>query len=446
MNSLRNRLIALLLAGIAIAAVVTSYLVYLQAADEIGELYDAHLQQIATLLARQPSLDTWEDIDSAEVAGLEKLRGWEEEEFLIQIWTRDGKLVDSLPALDTPFQVPLQAATGLQFHNYGGFDWRVYRADGANHIVQVGQVDRPRAATIEQTSAYLLLPLILQIPLFLAVAWLAVRLGLLPLDTLSRELARRRPEALQPLSTEQLPQELQPLALSLNTLLQRLDDALQFQRGFVADAAHELRTPIFVLRLQMDALHRADSSEERAELIAALDRGIERATTLINQLLLIARAENAAYRQPSATLSLERLGLEALERHLPAARARGIDLGVKRLEDGELRAAPGDVEAVLDNLLANAIKYSSPDGRIDLSIHPEAGAIAMEIIDTGPGIPIAERERVFDRFYRVPGTTADGTGLGLAIVRALCERNGATIAIDSGADGRGTRVDIRWPA
>jgi two-component system OmpR family sensor kinase len=446
MTSLRGRLVALLLIGIVVAAAVTSYFVYLQANDEIGELYDAHLQQIATLLSRQANLNNWQDIASGELAGLEKLQGWEEEEFLIQVWNREGVLIDSLPNLEATYQVPLQAGAGLQFHTYAGFDWRVYRADGKDYIVQVGQLDRPRADTIEQTSLYLLLPLLLQVPLFLAVAWLAVRFGLLPLDSLSRELERRRPELLQPLSTERLPGELQPLVRSLNTLLQRLDTALQYQRNFVGDAAHELRTPISALRLQLDALRRADSNEERAEVMDALDTGIARASTLINQLLLIARAENAAYLQPAAALTLERIGAEALERHLPAARARSIDLGVRRLEEGLLRAAPGDIETVLDNLLGNAIRYSPEGSRIDLALYPRDGSITIEVADNGPGIPVAERERVFDRFYRLPDTTAPGTGLGLAIARTICERNGARIAISAGLEGRGTRFAVEWPA
>jgi two-component system OmpR family sensor kinase len=446
MKSLRGRLIALLLVWIAVAAATTSYLVYLQASDEISELYDAHLKQIATLLSRQANVNTWKDIASAEIAGADKLRHWQEEEFLIQVWSKDGALLDSLPNLEAQLQVPLQADAGLRFHTYAGFEWRVYRADGPNYIVQVGQLDRPRANTIEQTSIYLLFPLLLQIPLFLTVAWLAVRFGLLPLDLLSHELGERRPELLQPLPTEQLPTELQPLIGSLNILLQRLDTAQKYQRNFIGDAAHELRTPITALRLQLDALRRADSPAEKTEIVDALDAGIARASALINQLLLIARAENSDHLQPAVELSLERIGADALELHLPMARARAIDLGVRRLEQGTLRAAPGDIETVLDNLLGNAIRHSPAGSRVDLALYARDDAIAIEISDDGPGIPLAERERVFDRFYRLPGTVADGTGLGLAIVRTICERNGARIAIAAGHDGRGTRITIDWPA
>jgi hypothetical protein len=125
MKSLRARLVALLLVGIVVAAATTSYFVYLQATDEIGELYDAHLQQIATLLSRQANLNTWKEITTGELAGLEKLQGWEEEEFLIQVWSREGILIDSLPRLTAPYQVPLQPEPGLRFHTYAGFDWRV---------------------------------------------------------------------------------------------------------------------------------------------------------------------------------------------------------------------------------------------------------------------------------------------------------------------------------
>jgi two-component system, OmpR family, sensor kinase len=445
MKSLRGRLIALLLVGIVVAATTTAYLVYLQANDEISELYDAHLQQIATLLSRQANVNTWQDIIGDEMAGLAKLQHWEEEEFLIQVWSRDGKLVDSLPNLEAHYQVPLQAVNGLQFHAHAGFDWRVYRADGPNYIVQVAQLDRPRAATIQQTSIYLLFPLLLQIPLFIAVAWLAVRLGLQPVDSLSRELGERQPESLHPLSTRRLPGELQPLVRSLNSLLQRLAAALQYQRNFIGDAAHELRTPLTALRLQLDALRRADSVEERAEVVDALDAGIARASKLINQLLQIARAENADYLQPTTELSLERISAEAMERHLPEARTRAIDLGVRRLEAGTLHAPPGEIETVLDNLLANAIRYSPAGGRVDLALYRSGGMTTLEVSDNGPGIPVAERERVFERFYRLLGTAAEGTGLGLAIVKTICQRNGARITIDAGPAERGTRVQVQWP-
>lgn len=445
MNSLRIRILAIMLAGLLATVALTTFLVYLQAGDEIDELYDANLTRTAGMLARQLGDASWVPSDDVNLVSVRVLERWQEEDLLVQIWDRHGNLIESLPDLPASHAVPLQPTREPLSRAYGGFGWRLASSEGERYIVQVGQPERPRRATIAETSRALMMPLLIQMPIFLLVVWFAVYRGLLPLNILSRELARRGPESLQPVRSEGLPDELKPLVESLNALLNRLDIASQQQRNFISDAAHELRTPAAALRLQLDAYRRADSEEERSETIGQLDAGIRRLSMAIAQLLVFARSEWSQDQDSRVPMSLESVGREALERHLPVARHRGIDLGISQLDAGVLNASPGDVDIVLDNLLGNAINYSASGGRVDLAMSVRDGEVIVDVADDGLGIPVADREAVFRRFYRGLGSNVEGTGLGLSIVKAICDRYGARIEILDGLHGRGARFRIWWP-
>ena len=444
MNSIRRRLLHGLLLGIALSSALTGVLVYRHVRGELDELYNAHLQQLAGLLVAQ--LDGRAP-PAARTPAVGTAPAWSEEHYLIQTWERSGRLLDaSVPVagLDAA-SVPLQAAPGLHVRRLDHESWRIFRADGEHLLVQVAQPEHARRGAIGETSLSILLPLLLQMPLLVLLALGAVRRGLRPLDRLQRAIAQRQPEALTPLDSAAVAAELQPLVRTLNALLARLDRALQQQRHFVADAAHELRTPIAALQLQLDLLARAPGAAERERAQAELGRGIRRATELIGQLLAIARAEAPPAAAPDC-LALPACASAALERHLPTARARDIDLGVTRLEALHIRCAPAALDTVLDNLLGNAIRYTPPGGRIDLAIYRDGAHAAIEVCDTGIGIPAAERQRIFDRFYRVlEGNAGEGSGLGLAITKSLCERHGAEIAVTANPAGQGSCFRVSWP-
>jgi len=256
-------------------------------------------------------------------------RNWQEETYLIQLWDKQGRLHDAATAAssDLSAMIPLQPQAGFYRWQLDNQLWRIYRADGAHLIVQIAQPEAARSGVIKETSVRILLPLTLQIPLLVFCAWIAVGRGLLPLNQLSQAIAQRQPDALTPLNALSLPVDLQPLAHTLNALLERLDNALQQQRNFVADAAHELRTPLAALQLQLDLLRRADTPNDRAFTLVALSKGIQRATHLVQQLLQIARSETSFVDNIHADVQLHRVAAQAIERHLPAARARDIDLG-----------------------------------------------------------------------------------------------------------------------
>jgi two-component system sensor histidine kinase TctE len=313
------------------------------------------------------------------------------------------------------------------------------------------RVAENRAARGEITRQILLRMMLPQGLLILAAGlavWYAVGRALEPLSDLRREIESRSHRDLSALSEQQAPQEVQPLIRAMNELLQRLSLTLAAQQRFIADAAHQLRTPIAGLKTQTElALRQAPAGEVQATL-RQLRTAAEKTTRLVNQLLSLARAEPGAERALHLErLDLNRLAREATTEWVPRALERNIDLGF----DGPPQAAPvaGDpflLREMLSNLLDNAVRYTPPGGQVTVRVtHGADGGAVLSVEDNGPGIPEAERERVFERFYRVLGTGADGCGLGLAIVREIAQSHGARVALAPGANGCGTLVSIGFP-
>ncbi|HWA37531.1 MAG TPA: ATP-binding protein, partial [Burkholderiales bacterium] len=271
--------------------------------------------------------------------------------------------------------------------------------------------------------------------------------GLAPLERLQRALARRSHVDRGPVSAEGVPAEVRPLVSSINELLARLDRALTLQERFVADAAHQLKTPVAALRTQLDvALRERDPARLREGVEAALP-GLERLSRLASQLLTLARNEpDAAATVRFAPTDLDALGLEVATQWVPEALKRGIDLGFEGAGAPVLvQADAARLRELLDNLLDNAVRYSREGGRITVRVNA-APAPVLEVSDDGPSIPPEERERVFERFHRLLGTSRDGSGLGLAIAREIARLHGARIALGDDADGVGNTFSVAFPA
>jgi two-component system OmpR family sensor kinase len=283
--------------------------------------------------------------------------------------------------------------------------------------------------------------------------WLIIAQGLKPLQRVAAAVASRSPTALEPLAEHELPSEVQPLVRALNALLERLREALFAQRTFIADAAHELRTPLTAVHLQAQLAERAATDTERRAALADLKSGLERATRLSEQLLTLAREEPGVAERPVAPIDLHALARDVIRELAPLAGAKSIDLGL--IEPSAPWGRPivsGDAAALstlVSNLIDNAVRYCPARGRVDVSTARDADRVVLTVRDTGPGIPPAERSRVFDRFYR--GAHAEsgserGSGLGLAIVKRIAERHGAEIVLGEGIDGTGLGVTVRFPA
>jgi two-component system OmpR family sensor kinase len=431
--SIRGRLLAWLLGALVVAGLMMGYAAYRRAHQDLDELLDYQLQQLAFSLSRQ------------SVANVPVVPGMPlpEPDFITQVWDRDGVLMFySRPN----FAIPMRPRPGFSNMDWNGQSWRVFtQLDGAR-IIQVAHPLRLRREMAADFARRAVLPLLALLPLLAVVIWVVVGRALTPLSSISTALRSRTAAALEPLPQENLPEELVPLVGSLNDLLQRLQHALESQRQFVGDAAHELRSPLTAVQLQLSLLKRASDADERAAAIERLERGVHRSNRLVQQLLTLARQDPEA---PDATLDevdVDQLARELVSDYEPQA---ALNRQALRLKTEPVRVR-GDREALrvmLSNLIDNALRYTPADGSVTVRIVRESADAAIEVEDTGPGIAAEQRARVFDRFYRVPNATADeGSGLGLAIVKRVVDRHAGSVTLDDAATGRGLKVSVRLPA
>ena len=430
-----------LLLGLAAVAVLASVATYFDTKREIGELFDLQLKQLAystriddLLRGRQPSVSG---------PGADRSNGVAE--IVTQIWDRDGVLVYySRPGTG----LPVPATEGFSDVMQNGHAWRVYTHVEGRHALQVAHALDERREIAAQSALRTLLPLAALIPFLGVLIWYAVGRGLRPLETMSHAVSRRQPDAMAPLAETGLPEELRPLAGSLNALLARLSDALNAQRRFTADAAHELRTPLAALKLQVELVERATNDTARATALAELEDGVDRASHLVEQLLTMARLEPEALAKNFGDCDLVSLAKEVIVARAPLAADRRIDLGLAREARVRVRGDMASLSMLLANLLDNALRYTPEGGRIDVAVDDESGHAVLTVADTGPGIPAIDRERVFDRFHRGAnaGPEQTGSGLGLSIVKRIADAHGATITLDAAGDGQGLVVRVQFPA
>ncbi|MGH8700737.1 MAG: sensor histidine kinase, partial [Burkholderiales bacterium] len=314
-------------------------------------------------------------------------------------------------------------------------------------LIQVAERVTARDEFARQILVGMVLPQAILILLAGIAVWYGVGRGLAPLAALRREIESRSHRDLSALPEEQAPREVRPLIRAMNDLLARLGTAIANQQRFIADAAHQLRTPIAGLKTQTELALRQSQPGNVPDTLRQLQTATEQATRLVNQLLSLARAEpGAKLGHTVARLDLARLARDATTEWVPRALARRIDLGY----DGEEGAAwiEGDsflVHDMLGNLLDNAIRYTQQGGHVTLRVAAAVDAVVLSVEDNGPGIPESERERVFERFYRVLGAGSEGCGLGLAIVREIALSHGADVTLGAGAGGQGTLVRVAFP-
>jgi len=443
MSSIRVRLLVSLLALLLLAAAAMGAVTYRNVLGQAEALFDYQLEQMALSLRDQGEIAAAQ-ADSLADAKLD---------FVVQIWTDDGR---NIYASQPHTSLPARALLGLATVNVDGRAWRTYSVATHERVIQVAQPVEIRQRLAAHAAWKSSLPLLLMAPFAaLVIGWLAAR-NLAPLDRLAVEVRARDALSLAPVTIGGLPDEVAPLATALNSLLERLRVSLDAQRAFVADAAHELRSPLTALKLQLELLRRAGDDSERAAARDAIGAGIERANRLVEQMLALARSERGA-----APLVLERVDLAEIARQ---AIADTVAYGSSRQIEFEL-AAPspvpvrGDALALgllVRNLADNAARYAPVGTRVDVSVGTEAAgltdvakdhgdAAVLRIDDAGPGIPVADRQRVFDRFYRRGEGGETGSGLGLAIVRNVALVHGASVALDESPAG-GLRVTVRFPA
>jgi two-component system OmpR family sensor kinase len=273
------------------------------------------------------------------------------------------------------------------------------------------------------------MPFLILVPVLLLIVADLVRKMLRPIATLSVEIDQRAEQELHPISEGNLPVEVRPFVVAINRLLNRVAQAMLGQRRFVADAAHELRSPLTAMSLQAERLADAEMSALARQRLKVLQRGIERGRNLLDQLLSLAKAQ-AMPELPNSRVSVQDIFRRVLEDLLPLAEAKKIDIGVEGEQDAHLAMSELDLITVVKNLVDNAIAYTPQGGRVDLSVSTEGGYAVLSIKDNGPGIALTERGRVFDPFYRTLGSESIGSGLGLSIVKTILDRVGAQVTLD----------------
>ncbi len=432
MNSIRQRLLIGLLAGLSGVLGLSGYATYRQARAEINALFDYQLRETALAMRQQNLLALALSGEAVENEG----------DLLVQVWDRQRGL---LYVSRKPWELPFATEPGFADLLWRNERWRLFTLPVGSRIVQVAQPLQVRRRMSAEIALRNLAPFLLLLPVMGLVVWFGVSAGLRPLSRLAADLQQRRPEALEPVAAERLPVELRPLAGALNELLARLAQILEAQRQFIADAAHELRTPLTAVRLQAEMAQRVMANGERAETLQALRAGLTRASHLVEQLLAMARldAEPAAGRV--VPVDLLELARQVVAEYVAIADDRGLDLGLLPGDAVTVAGAPDELRTLLGNLVDNALRYTPAGGRVDVQVRRMGPETELSVTDTGPGIPVEERKRVFDRFYRGPHAAVPGSGLGLALVRRIADRHQARVDLDEGESGTGLRVRVCLP-
>lgn len=403
---------------------------YFLAFREAQELQDDQLEQVALLVGRSgKTVEPWAGMTKAEV-------------------DRDPDARIIIRPLGSPIQpgqpgqpaflpeVPLNLPEGFQNIGNKGDTWRLFvRTLPSGTRIAVGQLTAIRNETARDSGLRTLIPVLLLVPfLVLLTAWI-VRRSLLPVTELSHLLDQRDDTNLTKLPEVDVPAEIRPFVASINGLMHRLSEVLEQQRRFIADAAHELRSPITALILQADNLERSVSPQERSERLQQLKKGLTRTCTLLNQLLSLAGQQSGSF--SSIELPLDRIVRQVLEDMMPVAAAKGIDLGCERLDEVAVTAPADSLSILVRNAIDNAIRYTPAGGKVDVELYSEEGRVVFQVSDNGPGIPIGDEELLFEPFYRVMGTDETGSGLGLAIVRSIADRLGGTATLCNREEGHG---------
>lgn len=435
--SLRARLLFFLSIAIVLTAVVQTVVAYDTAHVQANGVFDYHMQQMAMslrggLAASAPDLPSRESDDGHST------------DFVIQIWTANGvRVFQSAPTAPLPEKSEL----GFSEVQFNGVDYRVFSMRSSNQVIQVAQDLKLRGAMARTLAIRTVAPILVMAPVLMFIAWAVVNASLAPLGRVRRQVASGQPDDLGEVSADGLPAEVIPLIRELNLLFSRVRRTFEAQSSFVADAAHELRSPLAALLLQVQGLERAKDGDARALAVVRLRAGIDRATRLVEQLLALARHQALSAKNPlSDDFRLEGVVRQAIVDAAAVASTRAIDLGLSHADHDFVTGNQEALRILVSNLLDNAIKYTPASGAIDVEVRSRVGRVELSVDDSGPGIPVAERERVLDRFYRVAGTDAgpSGSGLGLSIVKTIADMHKAVLSFESSSRLGGLRVVVAF--
>jgi two-component system sensor histidine kinase QseC len=479
--SLSQRLlVALLIVTFAYWAVI-AWLTIRDTIDETYELFDAHLAQTALALMRVTDPDDHDPLgipasnDSASITEvfsqwpdlperLTKLRASGkldsaappaegksihtmnveyEQKLRYQIWGRGSHLL--LRSANAPDKAMTDEDGYSETTDNQGQLWRHFGVWDRHHDfrVVVSEAHDLRNGLVRRIALHLVSPLLLGLPALVFLLWVSISRGLDPLAGLTREIGRRIPESLAPLDASRAPGEVRPMVQALNSLLRRMTETLESERRFTANAAHELRTPLAAIQAQLHTARAAENATEREAAFGQLQRGVERGIRLVGQLLTLARLDPDQALPDAVEVKLGQVAETVCAELAPLALQRGQTLELDVEPDLPPVLGNADMLSMLiTNLVDNAIRYTQRGGRIGIEVRRTDDGLLIAVSDDGPGIPAAQRDRVFERFYRLAAQDQPGTGLGLAICRRIAELHRARITLSDGPEGKGLVVSV----
>jgi two-component system sensor histidine kinase QseC len=439
--------------------VISTWLSYRDSLTEANELFDAKLSQSARVLralAERPLAEHSEDapllvkVLDREMEG----RGDElatpdghayETKLAFQVLSADGALL--LRSDNAPTRPIAELRRGFGRHDIDGAEWRTFALQTtAGRWYEVAERADIRNELASEIAVGTALPALLALPILGVLIFAIVGWGARSITRVAQEVERRPADRLDRIDNDRVPRELQGLVQALNGLFARVESALEREKRFTADAAHELRTPITALKLHAENLAASADAEQRKTSLDGLMRGLRRCERLVAQLLELARLERAGLRPPMHSLALAPLVRGVVADLAPEAIARNIEVVLEAANEVKVAGDPTLVAVLARNLIENAIRHGPSDSEVLVQVSAEAANALLCVEDCGPGIPPESRERVFARFHRGIDHGVAGSGLGLSIVSRIVELHGGSVQLGSGANGRGLRVQVRLPA
>jgi two-component system sensor histidine kinase TctE len=450
-SGIQRRLITWLLGPLLVLLVISVSSDYQIAHNRANEAFDSVIADSALDIAmhlRSAGNRTRLDLSPQAV---EVLRSDKFDHIYYSVWDSQGRLIAGSADLPHPQTTDDEAdSDGNSFYDatYQGKPIREVRhhvtGEGATFDVFVAETTNKRETDSENTMLDMVVPKLLLIAATLLIVYFGIHLSLRPLDNLRHEIELRSPQDLSLLPTQTIPEEVRPIVVALNRLFYLLSESSEKQKRFLADAAHQLRTPLTVLQTQLDLLTMAPASETQRHNLQRIEEGTARITHLVNQLLVLARSDNAAHLgNVQGRVDLSEVAESLASAFLDRAIDKDIDLGFET-RPVTITGVAWLLREALSNLIDNALKQTPKGGRITVRSGETEGRPFLEVEDNGPGIPSAERARVFERFYRRPGATDEGCGLGLAIVHEIAQAHGACVEILDPIEGPGTCVRIEF--
>lgn len=450
MTSIRRRtltlIIGLMLAGLAVISVLNLH----DSNHEIAEVYDAQLAQNARLLqgvmhmplASKEHADLYRAFNTALGEAMPRGDGHPyESKIAFQVWNAKGEVIVHTASAPS-FRAPQDQPGFSDVVDLNNRHWRTFvlkdKQNGLN--IWVGERDDVRADLVDRIVRHTLWPNVLGSLILAAMVWLAIGWGLKPLADMAATLRARHSGSLEPLQLTPLPSELEPMQAALNRMLAQIQDVLERERRFIADAAHEMRTPLAVLRVHAQNLLEAGTEHERRESLEHLIAGVDRASRLVNQLLTMARIEPKTGARITPLIDLTATVRESLVQLTPWLLSKGLELVFDASDEIEpVRVDPADIHIALNNLVTNAANFSPAQGQITVRLAKNRNHYELSVEDEGPGIDESESNRLFERFYSRGND--QGAGLGLAIVKAIADRLGGQIRLENRTP-TGTRATL----